>query len=143
MNKWDTTRGTLDRIHGDLFEGGRYSATFYNYGSGAYNPDTGEMEGETRTLVDSIQVELVPPGQDSTVESDGTSFNWSTSIRFPEAGGVVGSLTPLGVDSERPTEVLVTDQQDDTTTSFELHSYTTEVGSGMVMCRLAESEDSQ
>ena len=138
-NKWDTTRGTLDRVHGDVFGGqSRYTAAFYNYSGGQWDPDNDEVTGETRGSIGTVQVELVPPGQDSTVDTDGTSMSWTTSIRFPEDESVAGSLTPLGVDSERPTEVELSDQQDDSTAVFELHSYTTEAGSGMLLCRLAE-----
>lgn len=134
----DMLRGTLDRVHGDLYSGNRYSGEFYNYNGGTWNPDEDEVTGETRDLVGSTNVELVPPGMDSTIETDGTSTSWTTSIRFPEDESVAGSLVPLGVDGEKPTEVELTDQQSGSMTVFELHSYTQEVGSGMLLCRLEE-----
>lgn len=137
----DMLRGTLDRVHNDVFSGGRYAASFYNYNGGSWDPDADEVTGETRDLVGSVSVELVPPGMDSTIETDGTETTWTTSIRFPEDESVVGSLVTLGEDSEKPTEVELTDQEDDSTAVFELHSYTTEVGSGMVLCRLVETDD--
>lgn len=138
MSKWDQVRSSYSRAHNDLFETSRYDAEFFNYSSGSYDPNTGEMSGQTRSSIGTVNVEIVPPGQDTTVDVDGTSFGWTTSIRFPEDKSIVGSLTPLGEDSERPTEVELTDQEDGSTERFELHSYTTEIGSGMIMCRLIE-----
>jgi len=51
---------------------------------------------------------------------------------------LVNRLQPLGVDNERPTEVELIDQKDGSDETFELHSYTTEIGSGMIMCRLVD-----
>jgi len=137
-DKNDRVRASFARAHNDLFSGTRYEATFYDYTTGSYDPDTGGKTGETRQELGTENVEIVPPGQDTTIENDGTSFSWTTSIRFPESQSIVGQLTPLGEDSERPTEVELTDQQSGETEVFELHSYTTEIGSGLIMCRLAE-----
>jgi len=138
MNKHDLTRAAFNRVHGDLFgQEARYVAEFYNYSAGDYNPDTGQLEGETKSLTGSANVETVPPAQDSTISIErGSDVDWSTSIRFPEQTEITSEFKPLGVDNERPTEVEITDQKTDTTETFELHSYTTEIGSGMIMCRL-------
>jgi len=203
MSQWDRVRSSFNRAHTDLFEQTRYSAEFYNYTGGSYNPDSGDREGESRNNIGSATVEVVPPAQDSTVDNDGTSFSWTTSIRLPNSGD--GSLTvengetytidigeteeyetvtvdsggvlvvngkllthtltnngtvdnngtiialdgspgdtlpadfvPLGVDNDKPTEVEIQDQSTGEKEVFELHSYTTEIGSGMVMARLVE-----
>lgn len=138
-DQWDMVRGSFERAHNDLFGNqDRYLADFFNYSSGSYNPDEGEIEGETRSaFASNITVEIVPPGQDSTVENDGTDMSWTTSIRFPDQS-FASEIVPLGEDNERPTEVEITDQKTDSTELFELHSYTTEIGSGMLMCRLVE-----
>ncbi len=106
-SKWNRVRGSLGRAHDDLFEDTEYQAEFYNHSGGSYNPDTGQIEGDTRSKIGSTTVELVPPAMDTTVETDGTSMSWDTSIR--------SSLTV-----------------------YELHGYSIERGSGMVMCRLVE-----
>lgn len=136
MGKFDMARDAFDRAHDDLFNDDDYTATFFNHTGGTY--DSGEVTGETRSSIGTTSVELVPPSIDSTVETDGTSFSWTTSIRFPVDEGFVDELTPLGVDSDRPTEVEVTDEVDGSTTVFELHGYRVESGSGMVLCRLTE-----
>jgi len=83
-------------------------------------------------------VEATRPDTDSTVDTDGTSFDWTTSIRLPESDAGVSDWKPLGEDNQKPTEVEITDQKDDSTEVYQLHSYTTEIGSGMVMARLVE-----
>jgi len=133
-----THRRAFDRVHDDLFSGDRYQAEFFNYSGGSYDPNEGEITGESRSQIGQEKVEIVPPGQDSSVDVDGTSFSWTTSIRLPESDSIVGNFKPLGEDNERPTEVEITDQEDSSTDTFELHSYTTELGSGMVMARLVE-----
>lgn len=137
MSKWNLVRESMERAHEDLFETDRYSCEFYNYDGGDYNPDTGQIENDTRSSIGTVDVEIVPPSQDSSINNQGSSFDWSTSIRFPEDENIVGQITPLG-ETDRPTEVELTDQQNNTTEVFELHSYTTEIGSGMIMCRLTE-----
>lgn len=138
MSHWDQVRNSFSRAHGDLFQGSRYQAEFFNYSGGSWDPDADEFTGESRSSLGTENVEIVPPAQDSSVRVSGTSFSWDTSIRFPEEDSVVGSLKPLGEDADRPTEVEITDQEDGSTELFELHSYTTELGSGMLMCRLVE-----
>jgi hypothetical protein len=135
----DRHQRVFARKHTDLFGGDEYDCDFYNYSQGSYDPDEGEMTGQSRSsFATGVQAEIVPPGQDSTVDTDGTSFSWSTSIRVPETSTIVGSLVPLGDDAERPTEVEITDPEDNATDRFELHSYTYEKGSGFIMCRLVE-----
>jgi len=51
---------------------------------------------------------------------------------FPKA------LKLLGEDNERPTLVDISDPKDDETDRYELHGYSYEKGSGMLMCRLVE-----
>jgi len=197
MSRWDSVRSDFARVHDDLFSGGRYEAEFFNTSQGDWDPDADEMTAQTRKSIGVATVELVPPSQDSSIDQEGTSFDWATSIRFPESqgsltvsdtytvesgttetydsvtveagatltvngtlvagtldndgtvdnngtvnilsgGSFAGTLTPLGEDSERPTEVELTDQVNGETELFELHSYTTEVGSGMIMARLQE-----
>jgi len=134
----DTHRRVFNRLHEDLFSGSRYDAEFFNYSGGSYDPSSGDITGESRNSIGTVNVEIVPPSMDSGVDVDGTSFSWDTSIRFPQDESIVGSLTPLGADNDRPTEVEVTNQEDNSTEVFELHSYTTELGSGMIMARLVE-----
>jgi len=136
MSKWDSVRGSFSRAHGDLFGDTRYIGELFNYSSGTYNPDTGDIEGENKSSIGTANVEIVPPAQDSTVDLQGNDYDWSTSIRFPESEAVTSEFQPLGTENERPTEVEITDQKNDTTETFELHSYTTEIGSGFIMCRL-------
>jgi hypothetical protein len=45
---------------------------------------------------------------------------------------------PLGDDNQQPTVVKITDPEDNGTDEFELHGYSYEKGSGMLMCRLVE-----
>lgn len=137
MSQWDRVRSSFNRAHSNLFDD-RYSATFYNQSEGSYNPDTGDIEGQTRTSIGTDNVEIVPPAQDSTVDLQGTDFSWTTSIRLPDSVDFEQDLIPLGVDNRKPTEVEVTDTIKNETTVYELHSYTEERGSGMVMCRLTE-----
>lgn len=129
----------MQRLHTDLFaQDSRYSAEFYNYSAGSYNPDTGEVEGETRGTVATTNVELVPPRMDTTVDVDGTSFSWDTSARLPEADVPVDEFVPLGVDNQKPTEVEISDPTTGDSDLFELHGYTPERGSGFVMVRLVQ-----
>lgn len=129
----------LHRQHNRLFGGSEYDADFYNYSDGSYDPSTGEMTGQSRSsFATGVQVEIVTPGIDSTVDVDGTSFSWDMSIRVPESSSVVGSLVPLGEDADRPTEVEITDPETNSTDVFELQGYTYEKGSGFIMCRLIE-----
>jgi len=134
----DRFRETLAREHDDVFGDSRYEAEFFNYSGGSYDPDRGEVTGETRSSIGTAQVELVPPATDTTVDVDGTSFSWDTSIRLPTDTGLVSDFVPLGVDNERPTEVEISDQVEDDTDTYELHAHSEERGSGMVMCRLVE-----
>jgi len=147
----DTHRRAFWRAHDDLFPGSRYNVEFFNYENGSYDPNKGEITGESRTSIGTVQAEVVPPGQDSSVDTDGTSFSWDTSIRVPDPnlgnsdwGTNWGTnwggepFTPLGEDNERPTEVEVNNPTIGDTTTYELHSYTTEYGSGMTMIRLVE-----
>lgn len=136
-SKWDRTRGTFGRIHSDLFDSTPYDCEFFNYSAGTYDPAEGEITGQTRSSIGTIQVEIVPPTMDTSVENEGTSLDWDTSIRFPESDKP-GDLVPLGVDNDRPTEIEITDPEENTTDTFELHGYTYEKGSGMFMCRLVE-----
>jgi len=141
MTKYDKVRETFTRAHNNLFGGSRYEATFFNYpdpGDGDYDPDTGEISEGSRSSFGTENIEIVSPSQDSSVDVDGTNFSWDTSIRFPQTDGIVGSLTTLGEDNKRPTEVEITDQEDNSTVAYELHSYTTEIGSGFIMARLVE-----
>jgi len=137
MGKLDRVRGAIERAHSDLYDN-EYTAEFYTHSGGSYNPDTGQIEGDTRSKIGSTTVELVPPAMDTTVETDGTSMSWDTSIRFPDSVSFLSSLTPLGEDSEKPTEVEVSNPADSSLTVYELHGYSIERGSGMVMCRLVE-----
>jgi len=134
----DRFRQRLDLRHGGLFSDTRYEAEFFNYSGGSYDPDRGEVTGETRSSIGTAQIELVPPGMDTTVDVDGSSFSWDTSIRLPTDTGLVSDFVPLGEANERPTEVEISDQVEGDTDTYELHGYSEERGSGMVMCRLVE-----
>jgi len=195
-SKWNRFQDAVDRAHQDLFFASEYTATFYNRDSGSYDPDEGTMTGQSRSVIAEVDVEYVPPGMDTTVDVDGTNFDWTTSIRFPQSqdtlvvradqtipSGVseifdsvtvdsgetltvngtlytpsltingtvnnqnnivvtnttlIKALTPLGVDNERPTEVELSDPNESDATIYELHGYSLEQGSAMVMCRLVE-----
>lgn len=154
-SKWDGVRRALDRAHGDLFANqSRYEATFYSYDPGSYDPNSGEMTGDTRQQIDTAYVERVPPSIDTTVDTDGTNFSWDTTIRFPLGSGSAygdgdygsglysadldSALVPLGEDNRRPTEVELKDDTDTDPIVYELHGYKVEEGSGMLMCRLVE-----
>jgi len=154
MSKFDRVRSSFERAHDDLFDA-PFDAEFINTTQGSYDPNTGEITGSTEATVATLSVEIVPPAMDTTVDVDGTSQSWDTSIRFPENvedidgwgfdwgndwGGerLIDVITPLGADSKQPTIVKITDMQDNDTDRFELHGYSYEKGSGMVMCRLVE-----
>lgn len=128
----------FDRKHTDLFGDNVYDATFYNYSGGSYDPDEGQITGESRSSFATIQVEYVTPGMDTSVDVDGNSFSWDSSIRFPQDEISQDDLTPLDEDSERPTEVELSDPQESDATLYELHGYTIEQGSAFYMCRLIE-----
>jgi len=83
----DRFRDRLQTRHDGLFDGERYTAEFYNYVSGVYDPDTGTVTDERREQIAALNIEIVPPGMDSTVDVDGTRSSWDTSIRFPESQG--------------------------------------------------------
>lgn len=136
--KNDLFRATFDRVHEEFFGDSRYSAEFFNYSQGDYDPSTGEIDNETRESIGTKNVEIVPPGMDTSVRQDGTSFSWDTSIRFELDTSFVDELVPLGKDNKRPTEVVLSDEVDNGTDNFELHGYSYEKGSGFVMCRLVE-----
>jgi len=137
--KWDLVRDSFDRAHSDLFGGqNRYQAEFYNISQGTRSNLDDDYSAESRDSIGTVQVEMVPPAMDTTVRTEGTSFNWDTSIRFPENESIVGKLVPLGEDSQKPTEVEIEDDQDSAIETYELHGYSTEKGSGMIMCRLKE-----
>lgn len=138
MTEWNRVRRSFDRAHYSLFSGSRYTAEFFNYSQGTWDPDNDEFTGENRNSIGTAQIEIVPPAQDSTIEVDGTSLDWTTSIRLPEDETLVSSFVPLGEESERPTEVEIQDTKTDSTELYELHGYTTELGSGFIMCRLVE-----
>lgn len=142
MSKWTSVQGTFRRAHGDLFPADEsYTATFLNYpepGAGDYNPDTGEINEGSRTQFAEFDVEIVPPGMDTTVDVDGSSLSYDTSIRFPDDKLSTGELVPLGPDNQQPTVVEITDPQASDKEVFELHGYTFEKGSGMLLCRLVE-----
>lgn len=137
MSKWNQVRGSLTRAHNDLFDA-TYTADFYEHTGGSYDPNEGEITGETRgAIATGIAVEIVPPGMDTTVDTDGTSFSWDTSIRLPNES-FTSRLVPLGVESAKPTEVEVVDETDSSVTVYELHGYSSERGSGMILARLVE-----
>ena len=137
MSKWNLVKSSFHRKHDDLFSGERYVATFYNYDGGSWDYEADNVTGETRSELGTASVEIVPPAQDSTVDLDGTDLDFTTSIRFPESEVVTDGVDPLGED-ERPTEVEIQDTKTDSVELYELHGYTTELGSGFIMCRLIE-----
>jgi len=153
-SKWDRVQESFGRAHADLFSAD-FEAEFINTSLGTRDNATDTFSGEAESSVATVEVEIVPPAIDSTVRETGTSFSWDTSIRFPENvedvegwgfdwgenwGGerLIDVLNPLGEDNQRPTLVEITDMADNDTDRFELHGYSYEKGSGMVMCRLVE-----
>jgi len=137
-SKWDSFQSAVERAHDDLFFSSEYTATFYNRNSGSYDPDTGTMENQTRSELASFDVEIVPPGMDTTVDVDGTGLDFTTSIRFPQNEVSEDDLIPLGDDNRRPTEVEISNPQESDNDVYELHGYTYEKGSEMYLCRLVE-----
>jgi hypothetical protein len=137
-SKWDSVRNSFYRAHDDFFVDSQYQATFYNWSTGTYDPDEGDITGQSRSSIGSAQIEIVPPAQDTTVRDDGTSFSFDTSIRLPEDEDFIGDLIPFGEDNERPTEVEIENTKKDAVDNYELQGYTTELGSGFIMCRLVE-----
>lgn len=138
MSKWDSVRSTFKRAHESLFDS-RYNAEFVNYSGGSWSPTDDDFSGESEASVGSANVEIVPPAIDASVDNDGTSVSFDTSIRLPEDDAPVSEFVVLGEDNDRPTEVEITDRQDGSTETYELHGYKNELGSGMIMCRLVES----
>jgi len=137
-NKWNRFQDSVDRAHRDLFFSEEYTATFYNRASGSYDPDEGRMSGQSRSQLAEFEVEIVPPAQDTTVDVDGTNLDFTTSIRFPQDRLNSGDLIPLGEDNRRPTEVEISNPQESDKDVYELHGYSYEKGSEMLMCRLVE-----
>lgn len=135
-SKWDMVQAGFERSHDNLFSG-EYDAEFINTSQGTRDNKADTFTGETETSLGTIQVEQVPPGMDTTVQNTGTSVSWDTSIRFP-IDDKPGELKPLGEDNERPTKVVLSDPVDGGSDTFELHGYTYEKGSNMVLCRLVE-----
>jgi len=138
MSKWEQTREVFERAHDDLFSDSRYSAEFFNYTVGTRSNLDDEFTGETRSSIGTAQVEMVPPSMDTTIRTEGTTFSWDTSIRLPEDEDLIAELVPLGEDNRKPTEVDILNEKDDTQERYELHGYSTEKGSGFIMCRLTE-----
>jgi len=155
MSKFDRVRGSFERAHDDLFDSTTYDAEFINTTQGTRSNVDDSYSGESTNSLGTIQVEIVPPAIDSTVRETGTSQSWDTSIRFPLSaeqpagwgtnwgsnwGGatLVDVLKPLGEDNEKPTVVEITDPVDSDVDAYELHGYSYEKGSGMLMCRLVE-----
>ena len=153
-SKWDRVKDSFSRAHADLFSAD-YEAEFINTSLGTRDNATDSFSGETESSVATVPVEVVPPAMDTTVRETGTSFSWDTSIRFPEnvedVGGwgsdwgtnwggetLIDVIKPLGEDNQRPTLVEITDMADNDIDRYELHGYSYEKGSGMVMCRLVE-----
>jgi hypothetical protein len=136
MPHWDQVRESFERAHSNLFDAD-YIAEFINTSQGTRDNKTDTFSGETETTIGEIEVEQVPPAMDTTVRETGTSFSWDTSIRFPEEDKP-GELKTLGDDNQRPTLVKLTDTVDGGTDEYELHGYSWEKGSGMIMCRLVE-----
>lgn len=135
-SKWDRVKDSFSRAHADLFTAD-YEAEFINTSLGTRDNATDSFSGETETSIGTIEVEIVPPAMDTTVRETGTSFSWDLSIRFPTEDKP-GELIPLGDDNQQPTEVIIQDPEDDGPDEFELHGYSYEKGSGMLMCRLVE-----
>lgn len=129
--KWDSFRGTLDRLHTD-FE--FPTATFENYENGEYNPDTGHISGGGWTSIGSLDVEFVPPQEDTSVDTEGTHLDFDTSIRVPtdDVDELSGELNIYGEGGEYATRVDVQG------TVYETQATIPEHGSGMTLIRLTE-----
>jgi len=138
MSKWDRVQSSFERAHDDLFQNDEYEATFYNYSGGSWDPDADAFTGESRSSFLTTQIEIVPPGMDTTVDVDGTSVSFDTSIRLPADDVSTDAFVPLGDDNEKPTEVVISDPQSAEDDLYELHGYSYEKGSDMLMCRLVE-----
>jgi hypothetical protein len=137
VSKWNGFQNAVSRAHDDLFFEAEYSAEFVNTSVGTRDNKTDTFTGETETSLGSIDVEIIPPSMDTTVRETGTSLSWDTTIRFP-TDDKPGELVPLGDDNRQPTEVIISDPEDNGTDEYELHGYSYEKGSGMLRCRLVE-----
>lgn len=127
-SKWNMVQRSFERGHRD-FE--FPTATFYNY-SETYNNATDDWN-TTTTTVGTTSVELVPPSADSTVEDDGTSVEFSTSIRLPSSDSILDSLVFYGVDGEKASQVEILG------TRYICQSKRPEHGSGFSLIRLVEA----
>jgi len=135
-SKFDMFRAAGKREHTTTLE--FFTATFYNRAGGSYDPDEGRMINQTRNELASFDVELVPPAMDTTVSVGGTNLDFTTSIRFPQDRLDTNDLNALGEDNTRPTEVEISNPQESDKDVYELHGYSYENGSEMLMCRLVE-----
>jgi hypothetical protein len=128
-------RSGFRRAHNDLFEP-NYSAEFFDYTAGTY--DSGDITGQNRESVGTENVEIVPPATDTTIDRQGTDLSFSTSIRFPDTDDVISELTFPGDGVDKPGEVEIQDDVAGEVETYQLHAYSGERGSGMLMVRLEE-----
>jgi hypothetical protein len=128
MSKWDTFRGGVDRLHQDFqFP----ECVFSNYSRTGI--DRGQPTG-SYSEIGTIDCEFVPPGADSTVSTEGTHLDFSTSIRVPtdDLSELSESLVTYGEDGDKPTRVEAEG------TTYEVQSVVPEHGSDMRLLRLTE-----
>lgn len=108
-------------------------------------------DGESVTISagDTDEYATVTVESGGTLTVDGTLIVYDTltdngtvdvngTLTILNASNFTSALDTLGEDNERPTEVEISDEVDNSTETFELHGYSFEKGSGMVMCRLVE-----
>jgi phage baseplate assembly protein gpV len=110
MSKWDSFRASAERVHDDFFSGGRYEAEFFNTSQGTRDNRSDTYSGETRQLIGALQVEATPQTSDTSVRTEGTSFSWDMTIRFPFGGAdltVSDSYTVLSGETETYDSVTV------------------------------------
>jgi len=113
MTQADRTRATFARAHEQFFGGDRYRAEFYNYTQGEWNPDTDNITSSEVSIGD-WNVEIVPPAEDTTVDLQGTSLDFSTSIRFPIGGGELlvedGETYTVEVDTQEEYNTVIVEE---------------------------------
>jgi hypothetical protein len=93
----------------------------------------GNVDGSYASI-GTLNAEFVPPRDDSTVDTEGTHLDFSTSIRVPapKLNDLDESLVAYGDDNERPTKVIAEG------VGYEVQAVINEHGSDMRLIRLTE-----
>ena len=130
-SKWDRFRSSVRRA-GDDFE--FPTCEFQNFNqTGVTN---GNVDGEYQSI-GSVDCEFVPPASDSTVDTEGTHLDFSTSVVVPndDLDELSESLVEYGDDNQRPTKIIPQVEQN---VGYELQAIEPADGSGLRRLRLIE-----